>query len=147
MKITKTNALFLFAGGAFLLYAHSKGWFEGKEPVNSVQLSGPQPQDGSTLTAPANDPKYKNLAENFRNAIMNGSNFSWGNSEFLQACDELLFLNDADLLKVSEEYNKLYRTEDYNTLRRLLDSTNLIWWSSYEKKEELENRFDKLKIQ
>jgi hypothetical protein len=147
MKITKFNTFILFGGGAFLLYAHSKGWFEGKEPINPVQLSGPRAQDGSTATAPATDPRYKSIADEFRNDLMNGSNFSYDNSEFLKSCDKLLVLNDADLIKVSDNYKVTYRTESYNTLRRLLDSVNLVWWSSYLKKEELENRFDKLNIQ
>lgn len=146
MKISKTNAFLIISLGAFLLYANSRGFFV-KTNVNNNPLPPKPAQDGSTPTAPATDPMYKNLAQNYRDSLMKGANWSYDNSEFLKACDELLILNDSDLLLVSQEYNKMYRIEQYNTIRRLLDSVNLFWWSSYLKKEELENRLDKLNIQ
>lgn len=140
-KLTQTQTFLLAAVAVLAMYGYSKGWFQG--PNKGYNIKPETAPDGSTPTAAENDPKYKNLATNFRNSMLDNSTY-W--SIFQNGCDTLLRLSDADLILVSNAYNKMYVNEDYNTLRAVLMQEWVIWSGSVEKRDQLVARFNKINI-
>ena len=140
-KLTQTQT-FLIAGLAvFAIWAYNKGWFAG--PNKGYNLDPTKAPDGSTATAPPDDPRFKNLATGFRNSMLSNSVSS---DIFMNACDSLLKLNDADLISVSNIYNKMYVNEDYNTLRAVLQQEWCMIGHTIEKRDQLIKRFDSVNI-
>jgi len=141
-KLTQTQTFLLAGIAVFAIWAYSKGWFAG--PDKGYNIDPNSAPDGTTPTAPAEDPKYKNLARTFRSAMLDNSTSS---DIFIRACDSLLNLSDADLISVSNAYNKMYVNEDYNTLSAVLQQEWVIIWSTSEqKRDQLLTRFQSLSI-
>lgn len=147
-KLTQTQTFLLAGLAVFAIWAYSKGWFAG--PNRGYNVDPTKAPDGTTPTAPADDPKYKNLARTFRNAMLENSTST---DIFVRACDSLLNLSDSDLISVSNAYNKMYVNEDYNTLSAVLQQEWVApWWvivgenKSEKKRDELLARFQNLGI-
>lgn len=139
-----TKEILLIGGLAFVLYyMYNKGAFAAKgEKGYQIDLDKPENiPDGSSpgiTTA-----KAKNIAISFRNSMLNNSS---SGDIFVDACNSLLTLNDADLLKVHNEYSALFVNEDYKTLRAVLNQEWVFWGSSSQKRKELNERFSQLGI-
>jgi hypothetical protein len=140
-KLTQTQTFLLAAVAVLAMYGYSKGWFAGANKGYNID-PGTAP-DGTAPTANPNDPKYKNIATSFRNSMLENSTYS---SIFLSGCDSLLRLTDADLILVSNAYNKMYVNEDYNTLRAVLMQEWTLWSSTTAKRNELLARFNRINI-
>lgn len=115
MKFTKTQLYIGAAIAVVAIWAYYKGYFAGPDKGYNVD-PGTAP-DGTTPTSAPADPRYKNLARNFRNSMLNNSTSS---QIFIDACDSLLELSDADLISVNNAYNNLYRNEEYKTISSVL---------------------------
>lgn len=140
-KLTQTQTFLLAGLAVFAIWAYSKGWFAG--PDKGYNIDPTNAPDGSTPSAPPTDPQYKNIATSFRNSMLN----NYLSSEiFMTACDSLLKLSDADLISVSNAYNRMYVNEDYNTLRAVLLQEWCFETWSIKKRDELLKRFDSLNI-
>jgi hypothetical protein len=140
-KLNQTNLILIGGVGLLAIYAYNKGWFSGSGKGYNVPPT--QTTDGSTPTAPTTDPRYKNLATNFRNSLLDNST---SYDIFANACDSLLSLNDADLISVSNAYNDLFKNEDFKTLRDVLAQEWCYWSDSIKKRDELLRRFTSLGI-
>ena len=134
------NQLYLLIGGAVVLYIlYKQGTFKtdkGYETDVNTNVT-----DNSTVKI--DDNTAKNRARSFRNNMLDNS--TDGNI-FTDACNSLMALSDADLIAVSNAYNKMYVNEDYNTLRSVLVQEWTIWGTSQTAKQQLLDRFSKIGI-
>ena len=132
--------LFLIIGGAVVLYVlYKQGTFKTDKGYQTDVKTNVT--DNSTVQI--DDNTAKNRARSFRNAMLDNS--TDGNI-FTEACDTLLRLSDADLIAVSNAYNKMFVNEDYNTLRSVLVQEWTIWGTSQTKKNELLNRLSQIGV-
>ncbi len=152
MKLSKYEIGLIAVAAVVLLYLYSKGTFKGAGEKGLNIDPNTDNTDGSTATADAQDPKYKNEARNFRTSLLDNSTDA---AIFQNACYKLLQLSDADLKSVSNAYNTIFVNQEYNTMRALLVQEWVnYWWTqstSYEGtsqyyKDELLKRFSKLGI-
>jgi len=142
MKDIKLNntQLLLIIGGAVILYVlYKQGTFKTDKGYQTDVKTNVT--DNSTVQIDNNT--AKNRARSFRNSMLDNS--TDGNI-FTGACDSLLSLSDADLIEVSNAYNKMFVNEDFNTLRSVLVQEWTIWGTSQNKKNELLNRFSTIGI-
>lgn len=121
-----------------LVVMYRQGVFKAEKGYQTNPEKAP---DGSTPTKDPND--YRNIATSFRESLLE-NNFS--SDIFVSACNSLLVLDDADLMSVSNAYNKLFRGSEYNTLRSVLVQEYAIWGESAEKKRALLDRFNEVGI-
>jgi hypothetical protein len=139
ININNTQLLLIIGGAVVLYVLYKQGTFKTDKGYQTDIKTNVT--DNSTVQI--DDSTAKNRARSFRNNLLDNNTDS---SIFIDACDSLLRLSDADLIAVSNAYNKMFVNEDYNTLRSVLVQEWTIWGSSQTKKNELLNRFSKIGI-
>jgi len=138
-KLKPAEIAIIIGVAAIILYAYQQGAFSGPEKGYETQQANVT--DGSTPTI--DDNTAKNRARAFRNSLLD-NNLSY--VTFKDAVDSLQSLSDADLIAVSNAYNKLFVNEEYNTLRSVVVQEYAIWNASQVLKADLLKRFSKLGI-
>jgi hypothetical protein len=139
MKLTKIEIGLIIAAAVLFAYAYSQGVFAG--PEKGYQTSQGNVTDGSTPTV--DDNTAKNRARAFRNAMLDNS---VSTEIFKEGVNSLLSLSDADLIAVSNAYNKMFVNEEYNTLRSVLVQEWVIYTTTSALKKQLLERFTKIGI-
>lgn len=131
----------ILIGGAVLalLYAYKKGAFAG--PEKGYKTDEGNATDGSTVTI--DDNTAKNRARAFRSSMLDSYA---SNQIFIDGCNSLLVLSDADLIAVSNAYNNMFVNEEYNTLRSVLAQEWIVYYNSADVKAKLIDRFTKIGI-
>jgi len=138
-KLKPVEIIIIIGVAAIILYAYQQGAFSG--PEKGYTTAQANVTDGSIQTV--DDNTAKNRARAFRNSMLDNSTSS---TTFKEAVDSLQSLSDADLIAVSNAYNKLFVNEEYNTLRSVLVQEYAIWYTSQVLKTKLLERFSKLGI-
>ena len=139
ININNTQLLLIIGGAVVLYVLYKQGTFKTDKGYQTDAKTNVT--DNSTVQI--DDNTAKNRARSFRNAMLDNS--TDGNI-FTEACDTLLRLSDADLIAVSNAYNKMFVNEDYNTLRSVLVQEWTIWGTSQTKKNELLNRLSQIGV-